>query len=84
MKSSTEDQVLKSGLKLSQVSFRPLESPQIFPGSNKYAENLTTTKTDSLDIEFEENRAKKIAELQSLSDQDLLHKMQKLKQRAYR
>ena len=50
----------------------------------KAYQNLTTTKTDSLDIELEENRAKKIAELQSLSDQDLLHKMQKLKQRAYR
>jgi hypothetical protein len=56
----------------------------IFSGSNKYAENVTTTKSDSLEIELEENRAKKIAELQSLSDQDLLHKMQKLKQRAYR
>ncbi|CBY15482.1 unnamed protein product [Oikopleura dioica] len=57
--------------------------PEVIPGSNKYAENVTTTKTDSLDIEFEENRAKKVTELQSLSDQDLLHKMQKLKQRAY-
>ena len=84
MKSSTDGRALKFGLKLSQVSYRHLESPQTFPGSNKYAENLTTTKTDSLDIELEENRAKKIAELQSLSDQDLLHKMQKLKQRAYR
>jgi len=71
--------------KLPEIRPKDPEIPQFFfSGSNKYAENVTMTKTDSLEIELEENRAKKIAELQSLSDQDLLHKMQKLKQRAYR
>merc|ERR1711953_580203 len=57
--------------------------PEVIPGSNQFAENVTTTKTDSLDMELEANKAKKLAELQTLSDQEILHKMQKLKQRAY-
>ncbi|CAG5109485.1 Oidioi.mRNA.OKI2018_I69.chr2.g4017.t1.cds [Oikopleura dioica] len=59
--------------------------PEVIPGSNQFAENVATTNQagNELDRELETNKVKKLAELQQLSDQEILHKMKKLKQRAY-